>query len=282
MTAYTAYYRSSTGLNLYAKPFPLTNPWATDAIALTPGVGGQYSFTADSDLSYLIFLRAGGSPASTDVDEAFIGTNPNVPISIIASQLGTGATALVATVTNNAVAIPAAVVTVSSGSTLVAWGPTNSSGQITFQLAAGTYSVSVQSSPGYQPFTPVSVTVPQSTSVSLALQSQSITPPQDPGLCAVRFLVLDKGVPVQGAKVRVELEDSNPMVNTALISRATTNGTTNAQGIVDLTMIQTASFTRGGVYQVVVSDPQGRRLHDRRVTVPTVSSTFAEDLPDAP
>lgn len=103
-----------------------------------------------------------------------------------------------------------------------------------------------------------------------------------PGTTTVRFIVLNAGVPVQGAKVRVDLEGPNPMVDTALISRATNSGTTNAQGIVDLTMIQLASFTRGGVYRVVVSDPQGRRLHDRRVTVPTVSSTFAEDLPDAP
>ena len=78
MTNYTAYYRTSTGLNLYAKSFPLTNPWGDDDISLSEGFGGQYSFTADSTKEYVIFVRAGGSPAATDLDEAIIPKNPSI------------------------------------------------------------------------------------------------------------------------------------------------------------------------------------------------------------
>jgi hypothetical protein len=86
MTAYTAYYRSVTGLNLYAKPFPLANPWGDDDIPLTEGIGGQYSFTADSELEYCIFIRAGGSPAATDEDEATIPKNLIPVIDAIEAQ----------------------------------------------------------------------------------------------------------------------------------------------------------------------------------------------------
>ena len=89
MTAYTAYYRTTTGLNLYAKPFPLTNPWGDDDISLTEGIGGQYSFTADSELEYCIFLRAGASPSATDQDEATIPKNQGIAIDAIAEQINT-------------------------------------------------------------------------------------------------------------------------------------------------------------------------------------------------
>jgi len=80
MANYTAYLRTTTSLNLYAKPFPLTNPWGDDDISLTEGIGGQYSFTADSTKEYVIFIRAGGSPAATDLDEAFIPKNTSLAV----------------------------------------------------------------------------------------------------------------------------------------------------------------------------------------------------------
>lgn len=91
MSNYTAYLRSDTGLNLYAKPFPLTNPWGGDDIPLTEGIGGEYSFTADSDTEYVVFIRAGGSPASTDEDEGTVpkmegGVTVNITASTTVSE----------------------------------------------------------------------------------------------------------------------------------------------------------------------------------------------------
>lgn len=109
----------------------------------------------------------------------------------------------------------------------------------------------------------------------------SIAPPTTPGLCAVRFRALDRATPIPNARVTVELEEANPMVDTALLTRAQVAGVTNASGLVDLEMVQFAAFTRGGIYRARVVDTQGRIIHDRRVKVPSVSTCYAEDLLDA-
>ncbi|MCC7334451.1 MAG: hypothetical protein IT422_05125 [Pirellulaceae bacterium] len=105
--------------------------------------------------------------------------------------------------------------------------------------------------------------------------------PSSPGLSVVRFHVLDNGTPVEGAIVHVGLEEKNPTVDAALVSRVEHVARTDENGIVDVEMIQASQFTRGGVYRIKVSDPNGRRLHERRVTVPAVDSMVAEDLLDA-
>lgn len=117
--------------------------------------------------------------------------------------------------------------------------------------------------------------------VAETISTQPITPPVTPGLCNVRFLALDRATPIVGAKVYVELEELNPTVDTALISRAEYRGTTGAEGFVDLALIQFTAFTRGGTYRVRVTDPAGRVIHDRKVRVPTVTTCYAEDLLDA-
>ena len=197
------------------------------------------------------------------------------------SSTGPGANSLSVAVGNGSSAVAGVIVNVKQGSLVVAWGYTNGAGHVTFNLAAGTYSIAVQSQAGYVPAAPVSTTVPDTTSLTITLTPQTLTPPIAPGLCTVRFIVLNNGSPVQGAVVYAELEDANPMVDSALISRVVHTGATNAQGILDLVMLQRTAFTRGGIYRIRVSDAQGRKLHDRRVTVPSLSTTYAEDLPDA-
>ena len=64
--ARTVYFTGNTGSNYYAKPSPLTNPWASDAIAATPGLAGQFSVVI-GDGPHVVFNRAGASPASTDL-----------------------------------------------------------------------------------------------------------------------------------------------------------------------------------------------------------------------
>lgn len=104
--------------------------------------------------------------------------------------------------------------------------------------------------------------------------------PSAPGLCVVRFVVFEAGSPVEGAIVHVRLEDKNPTVSQTLLSRAEHVGYTDANGVLDVEMIQYSQFTSGGVYRIRVSDPQGRKLHDRRVIVNDIDSMFAEDLVD--
>lgn len=197
------------------------------------------------------------------------------------TSTGTGAHALQVAIGNGSSAVAGVIVNVKQGSVVVAWGYTNGAGQVTFNLASGNYSIALQSQPGYSPIEPQPVVVPDTVSVAITLTPQTLTPPTTPGLCTVRFVVLNNGSPVQGAIVYAELEDQNPMVDSALVSRVVLTGVTNAQGMLDLVMIQRSAFTRGGVYRIRASDAQGRKLHDRRVTVPTLATTYAEDLPDA-
>lgn len=252
--------------------------------AITQVRPGLYS------IAYNINDRAqnGTAIVATNVTYTLVdnnGNNGTLTLIIVESPTnglaGDGSNPLVITVTNGSVAIAGAVVSAYLGGLLVAWGYTNGSGQITFSLASGTHSIEVQTQPGYVPQTPVVITLPGTTSVTLILTAQAIAPPTMPGLCTVRFFVLDNGCPAQGASVLVELEDRNPTVNTALVSRAIHRGRTNSQGISDLVMIQKASFTRGGTYKVIVTDSGGRKIHERRVTVPNQTTIFADALVDA-
>lgn len=69
MTTYTDYADDTTGNNLYAKPEPLdTSPWSDGVVTATEnGSTGSYAFTLNSELSYVVYRRAGASPASTDL-----------------------------------------------------------------------------------------------------------------------------------------------------------------------------------------------------------------------
>lgn len=194
---------------------------------------------------------------------------------------GLGLHAITVLVEASSVPVQAAQVTVSLAGNLVAWGITSSGGSIVFAIDAGTYDVLVRGpNSSYSPLAAQTLVVTESDSVTYTLTQQSINPPASAGLCVVRFFVLDAGTPVANARVTVDLEEENPTVDSALISRASRSGVTDSNGIVDLTMIQKVSFTRGGNYRISVVDPWGRKLHSRRVTVPTVATIYAEELPD--
>lgn len=207
-------------------------------------------------------------------------------LDVLSSAVTTGTGLYLITITVQATgAVPGAAVTITNaaGTANIAWGTTDDDGQVIFALDAGSYQVLV-GPPSTVYVTPAaaSLVVSAAASVTYTLTEQSIDPPATAGLTTVRFLVLDSSnTAVAGAKVRAELKDTNPMVDTALIARSALTGTTNASGYVDLTMIQKESFTKGGVYSILVTDSSGNRLHKRDVTVPTTASCYAEDLVDA-
>ncbi len=75
----TEFVRYNTGSVLYAKPSPLTSsPWSTGVITATEnGTTGEYAIAAlDESTPYTVFVRAGGSPASTDIAIAQIDRAP--------------------------------------------------------------------------------------------------------------------------------------------------------------------------------------------------------------
>lgn len=75
--SYTAYLDHDTAKNLYAKPRPLVaSPWSSDVITLSEnGTTGEYSGTLDETLEYVVYERAGGSPASSDLVIGAFGKN---------------------------------------------------------------------------------------------------------------------------------------------------------------------------------------------------------------
>jgi hypothetical protein len=88
MANYTAYHVSGTGLNIYAKPLPLTlSPWSTGVVTFTEaGSTGVYSATLDDSLGYIIFVRAGLSPADTDAVDGSL--NESVVPQLVAGLTG--------------------------------------------------------------------------------------------------------------------------------------------------------------------------------------------------
>lgn len=72
----TEYVRYTPGSNLYAKPSPLaTSPWSTGVVTATEnGSTGEYAIASlDESTNYTVFVRSGGSPASSDIAIAQIG-----------------------------------------------------------------------------------------------------------------------------------------------------------------------------------------------------------------
>ena len=146
--------------------------------------------------------------------------------------------------------------------------------EITFTQSAGWYRLNL-----YNGSTLVSVR--DNIYLSDTVSTFPIPSPVAPGMCTVRVLALDGAAPIPNARVTVELVESNPTVDTALLTQAQSSGLTNASGYIDLQMVQFAQFTRGGVYRLRVVDSAGRTIHDRRVKVPSATTCYAEDLIDA-
>lgn len=112
-----------------------------------------------------------------------------------------------------------------------------------------------------------------------------VNPPAVPspitGLCNVTVSVTNNGSPVVGGSVRCTLDGKNNTVDGFLVSREINSGVTDASGNCTLRLIQFGQFTRGGIYHLVVSDGEGKKLHDRRVKVPNFLIANAEKLEDA-
>ena len=68
MASYTDYFDGTTGSTYYAKERPLdTGTWGNGVVSYSEnGSTGEFSATLDGAKKYVVFLQAGGSPASSD------------------------------------------------------------------------------------------------------------------------------------------------------------------------------------------------------------------------
>jgi hypothetical protein len=172
-------------------------------------------------------------------------------------------------------------ITVLSGSTIVAVGTSDSSGESNLLLLDGDYTVRVATTPIYNTLDVQDLTVSADASVVYSLTQAIVNQPDYPAMCAVRFFVRQNSSPVVDAIATAEPVDLNVTTDDVLFDGCILRGRTNSSGYVDLVLIQSAEFTRGGKYHIRVQNVSGKIVHDRTVTVPSVSNAYAEDLPDA-
>lgn len=133
---------------------------------------------------------------------------------------------------------------------------TNSSGQITFSLDTGTYTVSA-SKPGYT-FTPASRTVTGNEAGtlknSLVMTQNALVAPPEPGLAAVYFFVHKNGVPSPNLKVSAHLTWYGVSASHGtLLTNQVDAVQTNVDGEAVLYLVPAEEFTSGdGNYEITI------------------------------
>lgn len=198
---------------------------------------------------------------------------------IAGSGAGSGARAVTITVTSGGQPVIGARVRVTLGAESYV-ADTNGSGQATFNLNDGTWTVAITKS-GFT-FAGASLVVAANVNQSYAMTALTITPAPSPGLCTVAFWIQHQGNPVIGASIDARLVNPNSRTDGVLQSDAVLSAVTNSSGYAELVLVQSAAFTSGGgVYRIRVVDALRNTLHDRNVTIPAHSTANAEDLPDA-
>ena len=249
----TAYVDWPTGPTLYAKPRPITTAtWAADVVAGTEnGTTGEYSFAAISEtIEYVLYLRAGVSPASTDTKIGYI--EGGVALTDSATELVANAVSeILAGAGENVVTI-----TVSNSSAEVIQGArvslvgtthkltTGSDGTAVFNLDAGSYTVRVSSPSGYADPDDTAITVDGTEAVPITLSTTgTVTPPDNPLLTTLSVLCVDEtGAAEEGVTIEAKLVEI-PTGGTGLaydgLKQTATSG---VDGVATLTLVRLAKY----------------------------------------
>jgi hypothetical protein len=174
--------------------------------------------------------------------------------------------------------IPGALVTIQQSGSIVRYGYTNSSGSVVLLVNAGSYTVNI-SMFGFSSLVGQAITVSANSTRNYQLTAINPLPAAMPGLCNVRFEIIDgRGDPVPAAVIVVNVSSDSQTTDDKLISQAKQTVTADANGVANLVMIRGDSFTRGGTYDVVVTESNGKRVFKKLVRVPALASCSAEDL----
>lgn len=257
---------------LYAFPGGVAlSTWLTYRRLLTETAPGYYTVTVDETIGngawYLFEGETQPASYNDGLNEIWDFTEPNI---------GTGTYSVSINVLSSGLPVLATVSILQAGN-IVAWQETGLSGTAVFALDAGSYTLNVVAN-GYASVAGQALNVAAASSVTVSMTAGSVVIPS-PGLCVVRFVVRDAGATVKHARVEALLDTQNSTTDGNLIAMSTTSGVTDANGIVDLTLIRRDSFTAGGVYHVtVLASSNERPLYDRRVYVMNASIGTADKL----
>lgn len=181
----------------------------------------------------------------------------------------------------NGVGLPGQIITVrDAGGGVVGWAVTGSSGQWTFNLAAGNYTIYVSTTPHYTTPAPQSKAVPTDTPVVLVSQLQTPTPPASPGLCTIQVQHMLAGVPVENAVISAELQGLNSGLPHQIQSLVKNVALTNESGYGELQLPWSSQFTSGtGEQLITVMEPDGVTASvSATVLIPDQSSIWLDEL----
>lgn len=207
-----------------------------------------------------------GTPAAV-AREYFNGPSEGV---IMAANAGLGAYAITQTVTDGASNLVGAIVRLYSASTLTAYVvTTNGSGVSSFSLDAGAYTRSITKS-GYT-FTPDTLTVSASASVSSAMTAISIPSPASPSLCVVYGTFLKpSGAALASVDINFTLHsERNTTTGGTVVQTTEWTATTSVAGALSQSLVRTDQFNRPNAYYEVTCAEL--KWHKKRMTLAAAS-----------
>lgn len=213
---------------------------------------GSFGIQADGVMTRL------GTPA---------GASVSADIAAVSSSTGTGARTVTITVNDGTTILQNARVRVVEGVNTYT-GLTNASGVVVFNLDDATYTVSITKS-GYT-YAGTSLIVDGTETRTYSMTVVSVTPPDDPALCAVTIHVFDQyGADMSGQPVEITFvkwdttaTDTPPVLSVPPVQ------TTDSDGLVSVNLFREA------VYRIVYGNaPYTRRID---VTIPDAGTYTVE------
>jgi len=231
---------------------------------------GRYMADLDDSVSTLWRVFIGSSqPASwaESIEYFYLGPAP--------SMGGSGTYVITVDVTSDSLPLRGALVTIKSGTTVVASALSNTLGSAAFALDAGSYTITIVAT-GFAPLIDEVFTVSANATLEYDLPEASLDPPATLDSCRVR-IKSTRGATGYQTRVVISTSAVGRADELAFLSTAY-DGLTDEDGeaLVDLAWSSNAGVGR---YRFRLIDPTtGLTLHDRTCTVPNVTNANYEDL----
>ncbi len=206
---------------------------------------------------------------TTDSQEAIADA-----VAVVASA-GSGARTITVTVNDGSDPLESASIRFTKGAATYVL-QTDSSGNATFNLDDGTYTVTL-SLVGYT-YAGSSQVVDGNETPTYSMTALTITSPSDPSLCTVQFVVKLAATAVSGAVCKAKLLGVNQAADGTILSNEEASDTTDAQGVAELALVREDSIVKGsGRYKIWV-EIAGKPVANVERAIPGQATISFEDL----
>jgi hypothetical protein len=249
----TAYYWRQ-GANV--QPFALAQLFGPADIF----VSGGWKEVSGGDVPAVYRLDVPNAAFLSGVDWVFICVSYNngdgywferFPIVAPWNTRGSGLHSIDVVVVNAANALPVANQLVSlrtaGGGNIVGWSHTDEDGAIHFDVDDAQYTLTVHTSPGYEPPLPVLVTVDGGDEiVEIEIEPHAVTPPANPLLCAVEARVISTdGLPAVGVQFvfTVQIVGTTEVEESTFVNLEVKTATTDPDGIMRQELVRSDMYT---------------------------------------